>query len=42
LCLGKVFAEFDIRLPIALLFSLIGLLLTAFGLLGDKEIYTNR
>jgi hypothetical protein len=32
--------EFDIHLPIGLLFSLIGLALTAFGLLGDKEIYT--
>jgi hypothetical protein len=32
--------ELDIRLPIGLLFSLIGLLLTGFGLLGDKEIYT--
>lgn len=32
--------EFDIRLPIGLLFSLIGLLLAGFGLLGDKEIYT--
>jgi multisubunit Na+/H+ antiporter MnhG subunit len=29
----------DIRLPIGLFFSLLGVLLAAFGLLGNKEIY---
>ncbi len=29
----------DIRLPIGLLFSLIGVLLIAFGALSDKAIY---
>lgn len=29
----------DIRLPIGLMFSLIGILLTLFGLFGDKAIY---
>jgi multisubunit Na+/H+ antiporter MnhG subunit len=29
----------DIRLPIGLLFSVIGLLLTGFGVFGDKTIY---
>ena len=29
----------DIRLPIGLMFSLIGVLLTVFGLFGDKSIY---
>jgi hypothetical protein len=29
----------DIRLPIGLLFSVIGLLLVGFGAFGDKEIY---
>jgi hypothetical protein len=29
----------DIRLPIGLLFSVIGLLLVGFGALGDKVIY---
>ena len=29
----------DIRLPIGLMFSLIGVLLTVFGLFGDKTIY---
>jgi hypothetical protein len=29
----------DIRLPIGLMFSLIGVLLTLFGLFGDKAIY---
>ena len=32
--------NFDLRLPIGILFSLYGLLLAGFGLLGtDKEIY---
>lgn len=29
----------DIRLPIGLMFSILGLLLTGFGLVGDKAIY---
>jgi hypothetical protein len=29
----------DIRLPIGLMFSLIGVLLTVFGLLSDRTIY---
>jgi hypothetical protein len=29
----------DIRLPIGLLFSLLGLLLAGYGLLGDQAIY---
>ena len=29
----------DIRLPIGLMFSILGLLLTGFGLFGDKTIY---
>jgi hypothetical protein len=29
----------DIRLPIGLLFSVIGLLLVGFGVFGDKVIY---
>ena len=29
----------DIRLPIGLLFSLIGILLASFGLLGRQDIY---
>jgi hypothetical protein len=29
----------DIRLPIGLLFTTIGLLLTGFGLFGDESIY---
>jgi hypothetical protein len=29
----------DIRLPIGLMFSLLGLVLAVFGLLGNKEIY---
>ncbi|MGA9529780.1 MAG: hypothetical protein WBS24_16835 [Terriglobales bacterium] len=29
----------DIRLPIGLLFSVLGLLLAAFGAFGSKEIY---
>lgn len=29
----------DIRLPIGLMFSILGLLLAGFGLLGDKAIY---
>jgi multisubunit Na+/H+ antiporter MnhG subunit len=29
----------DIRLPIGLLFSVIGLLLASFGIFGDKAIY---
>ena len=31
--------QLDVRLPIGLLFSLFGLLLTGFGLVGDKAIY---
>ncbi|MEK6281922.1 MAG: hypothetical protein AABN95_16330 [Acidobacteriota bacterium] len=30
----------DIRLPIGLMFSILGLLLTCFGLLGDQTIYS--
>lgn len=30
----------DIRIPIGLLFTLIGLLLVGFGALGNKSIYT--
>lgn len=29
----------DLRLPIGLLFSLVGVLLTIFGLVSDKAIY---
>ncbi len=29
----------DIRLPIGLMFSLLGLILSIFGLVGDKEPY---
>ncbi len=29
----------DIRLPIGLMFSILGFMLTSFGLLGDKAIY---
>ncbi len=29
----------DIRLPIGLMFAIVGLLLVGFGLLGDKAIY---
>jgi hypothetical protein len=29
----------DIRLPIGLLFSIFGLILTAYGIFGDKEMY---
>jgi len=31
--------NFDIRLPIGLMFGLIGMLLLAFGLLSDPELY---
>ena len=31
--------QLDVRLPIGLLFSLFGLLLTGFGLVSDKAIY---
>ncbi|HEU4581013.1 MAG TPA: hypothetical protein VFS67_22295 [Polyangiaceae bacterium] len=31
--------NFDIRLPIGLMFGLLGLLLLAFGLLSDPDIY---
>lgn len=30
----------DIRLPIGLMFSILGVLLVGLGLLGDKSIYT--
>jgi hypothetical protein len=30
----------DIRVPLGALFSLLGLLLTAFGIFGDKSIYS--
>ena len=29
----------DIRIPIGMMFTLFGLLLTGFGWLGDKQIY---
>jgi hypothetical protein len=29
----------DIRLPIGLMFSILGLLLTGYGLVGEKTIY---
>lgn len=29
----------DIRLPIGLMFSIVGLLLTGYGLISDKSIY---
>jgi len=29
----------DIRLPIGMMFAIIGLLLTGYGILGDKAIY---
>jgi multisubunit Na+/H+ antiporter MnhG subunit len=31
--------QLDIRLPIGLMFALLGALLTAFGFLGGKEVY---
>jgi len=31
--------NFDLRLPIGLLFSIFGLVLTVFGALSDKAIY---
>lgn len=31
--------SFDLRLPIGLLFTLFGLILVGFGLLGPQEIY---
>ena len=31
--------RFDLRLPIGLMFSLVGLLLTGFGLVSDRAIY---
>lgn len=31
--------KMDIRLPIGLLFSILGLLLASFGALGDRSIY---
>ena len=31
--------KMDIRLPIGLLFSILGLLLAGFGVLGDSSIY---
>jgi multisubunit Na+/H+ antiporter MnhG subunit len=30
----------DIRIPIGLMFSVFGLILTVYGLLGDQSIYT--
>ena len=32
--------KLDIRLPIGILFSFLGLVLAAYGWLGDKAIYT--
>lgn len=31
----------DIRLPIGLMFTILGLLLVGYGLLGDKTIYAH-
>ena len=31
--------NFDIRLPIGLMFSVLGLLLLAFGLISDPDLY---
>lgn len=31
--------ELDIRLPIGLMFGILGLLLAGYGLLGDKSVY---
>ena len=31
--------SFDLRLPIGLMFSIVGVLLTAFGLVSDQSIY---
>ncbi len=31
--------NFDLRFPVGLMFTLFGLLLTGFGLFGDKTIY---
>jgi len=31
--------NFDLRLPLGLMFSLFGAMLTLFGLFGDKAIY---
>lgn len=34
--------QLDVRLPIGLLFSLFGVLLTGFGLVSDKKIYAQH
>lgn len=34
--------QLDVRLPIGLMFSLFGVLLTGFGLLGDRRLYEER
>jgi hypothetical protein len=34
--------ELDVRLPIGLMFSVFGLLLTGFGLLSDPRIYAEH
>ena len=31
---------FDLRLPIGLMFSIVGVLLTGFGLVSDRAIYS--
>jgi len=31
--------NFDLRLPIGIMFSFYGILLTAYGVLGDKAVY---
>lgn len=32
--------QFDLRLPIGIIFTIYGVLLTAYGLFGNKEQYT--
>jgi len=34
--------NFDLRLPIGIMFSLFGLILTIFGLISDKAIYAEH
>lgn len=34
--------NFDLRLPIGIMFSLFGLILTVFGLISDKAIYVEH
>src|SRR6478752_2297158 len=38
-CSGEGAMSFDLRLPIGLMFSVFGVLLTVFGLVSDRAIY---